>query len=120
MAESRGMDNPLATLLGRTSSKLLLYLIHYGEAYSTGAAQDLGINQSAVQRQLGKLEGAGFLVSKLVGRTRLYTFNPKSAGANKLRDLGAVYYESMTIKEREQVFPARRRPRRAGKPTLGQ
>jgi predicted ArsR family transcriptional regulator len=112
------MENPLAILLGRTASKLLLYLIHYGEAYATGAAKDLGVNQSAVQRQLEKLEGAGFLVSKLVGRTRLYTINPKNPTARKLRELGAVFYEAMTMKEREKLFPTRRRPRRPGKPTL--
>lgn len=112
------MENPLATLLGRTAAKLLLYLIHYGEAYATGAAKDLGVNQSAVQRQLGKLEQAGFLVSRLVGRTRLYTFNPKSPTARKLRELGTVFYESMTMKEREKLLSTRRRPRRPGKPTL--
>lgn len=118
VVDTHPMENPLAILLGRTAAKLLLYLIHHGEAYATGAAKDLGINQSAVQRQLEKLEGAGFLVSKLVGRTRNYTINPKSPAAKKLSDLGTVFYQAMRLQERQKLFPTRRRPRRRGKPTF--
>jgi predicted ArsR family transcriptional regulator len=110
------MEAALETLLGSTAAKLVLYLFHYGEAYATGAARDLDIRQSAVQRQLAKLEAAGFLVSKLTGRTRLYRFNPKSPAARKLREFAGVFYEGMPIKERERMFRTRRRPRRSGKP----
>jgi predicted ArsR family transcriptional regulator len=110
------MKTPLETLLGRTVARLLLYLVHYGEAYATGAAKDLCIAQSAVQRQLEKLEAEGFLVSKLAGRTRLYRFNPKGPATSKLKELVGVFYRGMQSKERERFFPTRRRPRRRGKP----
>jgi DNA-binding transcriptional ArsR family regulator len=113
------VSSPLEVLLGRTASRLALYLFHYGEAYPTGAARDLGVQQSAVQRQLEKLEAAGFLVSKLVGRTRLYTFNPKNPATGKLKELVGVFYEGMPLRERERMFPTRRRPRRRGKPVRG-
>lgn len=113
------MKSPLEALLGSTAAKLVLYLLHHGEAYATGAAKDLGIAQSAVQRQLEKLEDAGFVVSRLAGRTRLYNFNPKSPAAGRLADLGKVFYEGMTLAERERLFPTRRRPRRRGKPVKG-
>ena len=113
------VKNPLEALLGCTAAKLVLYLLHYGEAYATGAAKDLGIAQSAVQRQLGKLEGAGFLVSRLAGRTRLFGFNPKSPAAGQLAELAKVFYEGMSLAERERLFPTRRRPRRRGKPIKG-
>lgn len=113
------MEAPIETLLGRTAAKLLLYLFHYDEAYATGAAKDLGIQQSAVQRQLEKLEASGFLVSRQVGRTRLYRLNPKSPAARKLREFVGVFYEGMPLAERERMFHVRRRPRRRGKPVRG-
>ena len=114
------METSLESLLGRTAARLLLYLIHYGEAYPTGAAKDLDISQGAVQRQLEKLETAGFLVSKLVGRTRVYRLDPKSPAARRLGDLAEVYYKAIPLRERERLFQNRRRPRRRGKPVRGQ
>ena len=110
------MEAPLETLLGRTAARLLLYLFHYGEAYATGAGKDLGIPQSAVQRQLAKLEAAGFLTSKLSGRTRLYRIHPKTPAARRLNEFVGVFYEAMPLAERERMFGVRRRPRRRGKP----
>ena len=116
MVDNPVMEASLEVLLGRTASRLVLYLFHYGEAYPTGAAKDLGIRLSAVQRQFEKLEGAGLLVSKLAGRTRMYTFHPKSPAVSKLKEFVRVYYEGMPQSERERMFRTRRRPRRQGKP----
>ena len=114
------MNSPLEALLGSTTAaKLMLYLFHHGEAYPSGAARDLGLVLSAVQRQLEKLEDSNFLVSKLTGRTRVYAFNPKYPAAAKLQDLVRVFYEGMSSVERERMFAERRRPRRRGKPVVG-
>lgn len=110
------MEIPLETLFGRTAARVMLYLFHYGEAYATGTAKDLGIPLSAVQRQLLKLETAGFLTSKLAGRTRLYRIDPKRPSARKLQEFIGVFYEGMPLAERERMFAVRRRPRRSGKP----
>lgn len=113
------MESSLETLLGsRTAEKVLLYLVHHGEAYPNGAARDLGISLGAVQRQLDRLEGAGFLISRLLGRTRVYTFNPKHPGTAALRKLLEFYYEAIPLSEREAMFRTRRRPRRRGKPVI--
>lgn len=109
----------METLFGRTAARLLLYLFHHGEAYATGAANDLGIPLSAVQRQLQKLETVGFLTSKLAGRTRLYRIDPKSPSARKLQEFIGVFYEGMPLAERQRMFSTRRRPRRSGKPVKG-
>jgi hypothetical protein len=113
------VDNALEILFGRTAARLSLYIFHHGEAYATGAARDLGIHLSAVQRQLLKLEAAGFLTSKLAGRTRLYSIDPKSPTARKLQEFIGVFYEGMPLTERESMFRTRRRPRRSGKPVRG-
>ena len=105
-----------AILGGRTAALLLLYLIHYGEVYASGAARDLDVSLGPIQRQLEKFEAAGLLISRLVGRTRVYTFNPKVPAARKLEELARLYYDAMPLRERETLFSARRRPRRRGKP----
>ena len=118
--KNRPVASPLEALFGnRTAAKLMLYLFHYGEAYPTGAARDLGLSLSPVQRQLEKFEAAGILVSRLVGRTRLYSFNPKHPARGALRDLIQVFYEGMPLSERQRMFQARRRHRRRGKPVGG-
>lgn len=114
------MDSTLETLFGnRTAAKLMLYMFHYGEAYATGAARDLGSALSPVQRQLDKFEASGLLVSKLLGNTRVYSFNPKLPVTRRLRDLVQLFYEAIPLEERERLFPTRRGPRRRGKPVVG-
>ena len=111
------MENALEALFGnRTAAKLMLYLFHYGEAYATGMARDLGSALSPVQRQLDKFEAAGLLISKMVGNTRVYSFNPRQPATKKLKELIQVFYEAMSLQERERLFSRRRRPRRRGKP----
>lgn len=113
-------DGPLDALFGnRTAAKLLVYLYHYGEAYARGAARDMGVALSPVQRQFDKLEAGGWLVSKMLGNTRVYAFNPRLPATAKLKELVRVFYEGMSVREREQLFSARRRPRRRGKPVTG-
>lgn len=113
------MDSPLKALFGNeTAARLMLYLFHYGEAYPSGAAKDLGLSLAPVQRQLEKFESAGFLVSKLLGRARIYTFNKKSPATSRLVELIRVFYEGMSPKERQRMFSVRRRPRRRGKPVI--
>ena len=113
------MDNLLETLFGnRTAAKLMLYLFHYDTAYPTGAAKDLGVAVNQVQRQLEKFEAAGLLLSTLVGRTRVYSFNAKHPATERVRALIQLFYESMSSKDREKMFHVRRRPRRRGKPVV--
>lgn len=97
--------------------KIMLHLIHYSEIYPTAVAKDLNLTQSAVQKQFARFEESGVLVSKLVGRTRVYMFNKKSKVANKFYELVKIYYDAMSVKDKEKMFP-RRRPRRPGKPIV--
>lgn len=113
------MENTLKALFGnRTAAKLMLYLFHHGEAYATGVAKDLGIALSPVQRQLERFEVGGLLVSKMIGNTRVYSFNPKQPATKKLKALIQVFYEAMSLNERQRLFSTRRRPRRRGKPVV--
>ena len=109
----------LAILFGsRAAEAGLLHLYHYGETYGRAIAADLEISLVSVQRQLEKLESAGVLVSKLVGRTRLYTWNPRSVVAKRVEDLVKVVYDGIPLRRRTQIFAQRRRPRAKGKPVV--
>ncbi|MEZ4873394.1 MAG: winged helix-turn-helix domain-containing protein [Bdellovibrionales bacterium] len=103
----------------KTAAMVMLYLYHYGEAYPTGLAKDMGITLSQVQKQMDKFDQAGLLVSKKSGTVRIYQFNPKSPVARKVKELVKIFYDGMGIEEREKLFQVRRRPRRKGKPVIG-
>lgn len=101
-----------------TAEKVLLSLYHYGQGYARAIAQDFDIAETPVRQQLERLEQSGVIHSKLVGRTRVYTFNEKSPYTKPLKSLLEVAYRAIPLKKREEIFAARRRPRRKGKPVL--
>lgn len=102
----------------RTAEKVLLHVYHYGEIHASAIAQDYQTALNPVKGQLDRFERAGILVSKEVGRTRVYSFNPKSTLAGPVKELIRIVYESIPLRERERIFQTRRRPRRKGKPIL--
>lgn len=110
----------LDKILGsEVAMKIMLHLVHYSEIYPTAVAKDYELTLSVVQKQFARFEEAGVLVSKTVGKTRVYMFNKKSKAANKFYDLVEVYYNGLSVKDKEMIFSQRRRPRRPGKPVKG-
>ena len=111
----------LDKILGsKTAQKIFLHLYHHGESYPSAVARDFKISLGQVQRQFDRFEDAGVLVSKLVGKTRIYQFNKKQGAILKpFIELIEVIYDSIPLKEKELLFSVRRRPRRKGKPVLG-
>ncbi len=101
-----------------TAMKIMLHLIHYGEIYPSAVAKDYQISLSAVQKQFERYEESGILVSKLVGKTRIYFFNKKSPTVKPFMDLIKVYYDGLSLEDKEKIFFERRRPRRPGKPVI--
>lgn len=100
----------------KTAEKVLLHIFHYGESYASGIAHDFNIAVNPVVHQLDRFELAGVLVSKTVGRSRIYSFNQKSPFAKPIKQLIEIAYESISLSERQKIFQTRRRPRRKGKP----
>ncbi len=67
----------LKTLFGsRSSERVLAFLVVHREGYASQIAKESGISLFAAQKQLGKYEKAGILVSHTAGRRRVYTYNP--------------------------------------------
>lgn len=109
----------LAEMFGsRAAEAALLHLFHHGESYSRAISSDFEISLDSVQRQLEKFERSGVLVAMRQGRTVVYSFNPRSKAAARLRDLVAVYYDGMSLEAKEQLFAIRRRHRSKDKPII--
>jgi DNA-binding transcriptional ArsR family regulator len=103
---------------GKSAEAVLLSLFHQGEAYGRAVSRDFGVSLDSVQRQLDRFERAGALACKRQGRTLVYSWNPKSRMASRLRDLVAVAYEGLDPMVRETLFQARRQPRAKDKPVI--
>lgn len=113
------MGMELETLFGnKTTERIFLHLFHYSEIHARGIAHDYKSSVTPFVRQLNRLETNGILVSKSVGKTRLYQFNPKSPFTKPLKQLVQIAYESIPLQERTKLFAERRRPRRKGKPVI--
>ena len=109
----------LVGLLGNRSAEIaLLFIYHYGEIHASAIAADAGLHKTAVLNQLDRFERAGVLVSKQFGRSRVYSFNPKSPFTRPLKELVKIAYESILPEERAELFKTRHRPRRKGKPVI--
>ena len=107
----------LEPLLGSTScERVLIYILARTEGYAREIARFFETDLDPIQKQLGKLEVGGVLVSRKVGRTRLYQFNPRYPFLEELRNLLEKALSFYTEEERDQLLMNRRRPRRRGKP----
>ncbi len=107
----------LEGLLGNiTVEKILFALYVYGEGYPLGIAKIFGEPVNRIQQQLRRLENAGIVASRMVGRVRIYTLNPRYPFLEELKALMAKAYEFIPEREREKYYGRRTRPRRAGKP----
>jgi hypothetical protein len=70
------MTSDLQTIFGSGSSAgVLAFLVAYKRGYASEIARFIDVDLFAVQKQLEKFEGEGILVSRIEGRTRIYTFN---------------------------------------------
>ena len=100
----------------KTTEKVLLCLFHYHEIHVSGIAKAFKSAENPIRQQLERLEQSGVIHSKLAGRTRLYSFNPKNPYTQSVMDLIEILYRSIPLQEKQQIFKERLRPRRKGKP----
>lgn len=101
---------------GETAEKVLLYMENYGSGYPRGIAQTFDLPVSQIQRQLERFEREGIFVSRLVGRTREYQWNPRYLFRPDLSFLLKKALSHLPENYRMRYFRQRLRPRRKGKP----
>ncbi len=107
----------LSGLFGNeTAEKVLLFMENYDSGYPRGIATTFDLSISQVQNQLERFEREGILVSRLVGRTRLYEWNPRYLFLAELRAMLGKALKRLPDSIQEKYFRERMRPRRKGKP----
>nr|WP_025177540.1 hypothetical protein [Leptospira interrogans] len=94
-------------------------IYHYNEIHSSAIANDYGKTVTPIRLQLERFEKAGILVAKNVGRSRVFAFNQKSPFVKPIKEILSIFYNSLIIEEKENIFSTRRRPREKGKPVYG-
>ncbi len=107
----------LQPILGSENiERVLVFIFARKEGYATEIARFFETDLYGIQNQLDKLETGGVVVSRLAGRTRLYTFNPRYPFLTELQSLLDKALSFYPVDMREKLLMNRRRPRRRGKP----
>lgn len=108
----------LEAVLGSVAAeRTLLYLQNYGEGYALAIAETFGMSASQIGKQLSKFENGGFLVSRPVGKARVYTWNERNPLVEELRKLLQTTLEVLPDSQTQRYYRQRRRPRRKAKPS---
>ena len=96
--------------------RVLMFIYGRDEGYPREIARFYNTDLDPVRKQLNKLETGGILASRVAGRTRLYTFNPRYPFLKELKGLLKKALSFYPPEEQEALLMVRRRPRRRGKP----
>lgn len=96
--------------------RVLLYLLAREEAYPREVAKFYATDLRSIQNQFERLEAGSVLVSRMVGNTRLFTFNPRYPFQAELQALLEKALSFYPPDEKQRLIMNRRRPRRTGKP----
>ena len=106
----------IEALLGsKNAERVLIYIFSREEGYPREIARYFNTDLKSIQKQLDKLERGGVLVSREVGRTRPYTFNPRYPFLSELKTLLEKALSFYPQNEQEDLVMNRRRPRARGK-----
>ena len=68
-----------------SAARVLLFLERHGEAHAARIAGSHNAATTPIANQLGKLEAAGLLLSRAVGRSRVYSWNTSNPVVAPLR-----------------------------------
>jgi len=106
----------IEVILGsKNAEKVLMYIYARGEGYAREIARFYETDLLPIQKQLDKLESGGVLVSREVGKTRPYVFNPRYPFLNELKGLLEKAFSFFSQEEQDKLMMNRRRPRARGK-----
>lgn len=107
----------IEAILGSTSAeRVLLFLTAREEGYATEIAQTFATDLSPIQKQLERMERDGLLINRKVGRTRLYSFNPRYPFVPELKIMIEKALHMCPKELRDSLLFNRRRPRKKNKP----
>lgn len=98
------------------AERVLLFLAARGSGYPREIAACWSMDVSTVQNQLLRMERDGLLVSRKVGRTRVFEFNPRYVFKQEVEALLGKALTHLPPDIQAQLTLQRKRPRRTGKP----
>jgi hypothetical protein len=104
----------LESLFGNESiERVLFFLLRNQTCYALQLKKQLGISLSPLQQALLRLEKGGILVSTLVGKTRIFEFNPRYLFRQELCSFLERVYATLPeeVKKKYYEKPERKRPR---------
>ena len=99
----------------RSAAQALLFLEAYGSGNARRIATTYDVPVTGIRRQLQRLEANGVLVSRMVGNTRVFEFNPRNPTVRNLRAFLDAELELLPDDELKRYYRQRQRPRRTGK-----
>jgi len=112
------MTPVLEAILGsRSAAQTLLFLQAYGEGHASRIAKTYDVPLMAIQRQLGRLEREGVLLSRMVGTARVFEFNTRNPTVLNLRGFLDTELDLLPEEDLKEYYRERQRPRRSGKRT---
>ncbi len=106
----------MAILGSKCREQVLQYILAFDSGYATEIKNFYGIGLDPVQKQLEKLEYNGVFISQNIGKTIVYSFNPRYAFLEELKALLLKAREFYKPELKEKLTLNRKRPRRQGKP----
>jgi hypothetical protein len=107
----------LSVLFGsKCREQVLQFILANETGYATQIKKFYSIGLDPIQKQLEKLEFGGVLVSQNIGRTIMYSFNPRYAFLEELKVLLLKAREFYKPELKENLINIRKKPRRQGKP----
>jgi len=98
------------------AERTLLFLEAREAGYAREISDIFDISLSAIQKHLYRMEAGGLLISQQVGKTRVFSFNPRFPFLAETRSLLHAVLEQLPEHKKEELLMNRRRPRRTGKP----
>jgi len=105
----------LEALVGnRTIERVLFFLLTNDKTYATEISKRFNCALTTAQNGLDRLEAGEIIVSLMVGRTRLYQFNPRYPFLLELKALLTKAYQALPEHIKISLYepPIRRRPRK--------
>ncbi|MDP1713890.1 MAG: hypothetical protein Q8L41_04015 [Anaerolineales bacterium] len=106
----------IEVLLGsKNAERVLIYILAREEGYAREIASFYEADLKSIQMQLDKFEKSDVLVSREVGRTRPYAFNPRYPFLNELKKLLKKALSFYPQEEQNELLMNGHRPRARGK-----
>jgi len=110
------MTPTLEAIFGsRSAVQVLLFVEAYGAGHASRMAATYEVSVMGIQRQLKRFEIEGVMVSRTVGRTRVFEFNTRLPTVQNLSDFLHKELDQLPPKYIKKYYRQRQRPRRTGK-----